>query len=152
MSDAIVFADASPRLGLPMLFAGQAQKEFFVNEAHALIDALLHGAIEGEAASPPAAPADGQAWLVGEAAAGAWSGQAGRIAARQGGNWLFVTPRDGMRVLDRATGQELLFCGGWRRPTRPAAPAGGAVVDSEARVAITQLLAALCIAGIFPAG
>lgn len=131
--------------------AGQAQKEAFVNEAHALADMLLHCAIQGESAVPPASPADGETWLVGPAPSGAWSGQAGKLAGRQGGNWLFVSPRDGMRVLDLSTGQERRHNGEWRTPEIPAAPAGGAVVDSEARAAIAGIVAALQQAGIFAA-
>lgn len=149
MSDPMLFDTASPRFGLPLLFAGQAQKEAFVNEAHALTDALLHCAIEGVASAPPPAPANGANWLVGEAASGAWAGQEGRIACRQAGNWLFVTPRDGMRVLDRTTGQERRFSGIWRAPTSPVEPSGGSTVDAEARGAILELIAALREAGIF---
>ena len=152
MSDPIEFQDKTPRLGLPLLYAGQSQREVFVNEAHALIDALLHGAVEGLANDPPPAPADGLNWLVASAPTGAWSGRTGAIAVRQGGNWLFVPPRDGMRLLDRSTGQALVHAGGWRKPARPPAPAGGGVVDAEARVAISQLISVLCDAGIIPSG
>ncbi|MBU6267591.1 MAG: DUF2793 domain-containing protein [Sphingomonadales bacterium] len=129
--------------------AGQAQKEFYVNEAHVLVDALLHCVVEGVATVPPAAPIDGTAWLVGATPTGAWAGQAGKIAARQAGNWLFILPRDGLRVMDRSTGQDTRYLGGWQRPTRPGLPSGGATIDNEARVAISQLVSALSIAGIF---
>ena len=150
MSVPLTFDIASPRFSLPLLFAGQAQKEVFVNEALAITDALLHCAIEGEADAPPGSPSDGDAWLVGLAPNGPWTGQEGRIACWQAGNWLFVQPRDGMRVLDRSSGQEIRFHGIWRRPSVPLEPSGGSVVDSEARAAIQQLIAALRLTGIFP--
>lgn len=152
MSDPFLFDAVSPRYGLPLLFAGQAQKEAFVNEAHALADALLHCAIEGEAAFPPATPADGEAWLVGAGASGAWLGQEGKLACRQAGNWLFVAPRDGMRLLDRSTGQDRRFLGGWQIAEEILEPTGGTLVDVEARAAISQLVVALKIAGIIPDG
>ena len=130
---------------------GQTQKEGFVNESLARLDALLHLAIESEQASPPSTPADGQAWLVASSASGDWSGQAGKIAARQAGNWLFAVPRDGLRLLNRSTGQEMRYAAGWKVATRPAAPSGGTVVDAEARSAISAIISALSVAGIVPA-
>ena len=150
MTDPISFTSTTPRYGLPLLFAGQSQKEFYVNEAHALTDALLHAACEGEAANPPATPAEGETWLVAAAATGDWAGADGQIAARQSGNWLFAAPRDGMRMFDRSTGQMLLYRGGWQRPAAPAAPAGGTTVDTEARAALADLIAALASAGVLP--
>lgn len=150
MTDPIQFTSATPRFALPLLFSGQAQKEFYVNEAHALTDALLHAACQGEAAAPPATPEEGEAWLVASGATGEWAGADGRLASRQAGNWLFTAPSDGMRVFDRSTGQLLLYRGGWQRPTPPAATSGGAVVDTEARAAIAELVTALSEAGIFP--
>ena len=113
---------------------------------------LLHCAIEGESATPPATPAAGDTWLVGAAPGGAWTGQGGKLAGWQGGNWLFVEPRDGMRVLDLATGQDRRYAGGWHAPETPAAPSGGAFVDTEARAAIVGIVAALQQAGIFAEG
>ncbi len=151
MTDPILFPMASPRFGLPLISVGQAQKEVFVNEAHALLDALLHCAIEGTASSPPGSPVDGTSWRIGPSATGEWTGRDGQLACRQGGNWLFAVPRDGTRVLDRSTGQHLTYFSTWRSPAAPAEPTGGTVVDSQARTAVAQLTAILRQAGILPA-
>ena len=150
MSDPLVFDTASPRFSLPLLFSGQTQKEAFVNEAHALTDALLHCAIEGLASTPPVLPVNGENWLVDVSPTGAWSGQAGKIACRQAGNWLFVSPIDGMRVLDKSNGQAKLYRGSWQSPAAPAAPSGGSTIDVQARAAIDDLIAALQLSGILP--
>jgi hypothetical protein len=131
------------------MLSGQAQKEFYVNEAHALADALLHAACEGEASAPPANPVEGQAWLVGAGATGAWAGADGKLASYQSGNWLFVVPNDGIRVFDRSTGQTVIYRGGWQRPPTPAAPSGGTTIDTEARAAVAALVDALTQAGVF---
>lgn len=143
-----LFDSRTPRLELPLLFAGQSQKEGFVNELAARIDAILHGAIEAELAAPPATPLDGQCWLVAASATGEWLGQSGKLAARQAGNWLFVTPRDGMKLLSRANGQEIRYNNGWKAAFRPAAVIGGTTIDAEARAAISTLMTVLTTAGI----
>ena len=152
MSDPITFDSTSPRFALPLLFAGQAQKEAFVNEAPARLDGLLHCAIEGTSATPPSSPVDGTAWLIGDSATGAWSGQSGRLALRQSGQWLFIVPSDGMRLLNKATGQDWRRVGSaWSAPALPAAPSGGTTVDAEARSALAALMTALRQAGVFSA-
>jgi hypothetical protein len=141
----------TPRHDLPLLFAGQAQKESFVNELAARVDALLHLAIESEATVPPPTPAEGRSWLIAASPTGAWAGQAGKIAAWEAGNWLFLQPIDGMRLLNKATGQEIRFQAGWLAPAKPALPSGGTTIDAEARTAIGSVIAALVSAGIVPA-
>lgn len=151
MSDPLTFDTATPRHALPLLFPGQAQKEFYVNEAHALLDALLHCVVEDERASPPPDPADGTCWLVGAAPTGVWAGHAGKLACRQLGNWLFAAPCNGLSLLNRATGQIIRYDEGWIAPAAPPVPSGGATVDAELRAAFSALLGALAAAGIFAA-
>lgn len=151
MPDPLEFPSTTPRHELPLLFARQAQKEAFVNAALSRCDALLHPAIEGETAAPPPDPAEGECWLVAAGAAGDFAGREGQIASRQTGQWVFAVPRDGMRVLDRSTGQHVLRSGHWRREQPVAGPSGGMTVDQEARTAIGELIAALSRTGILPA-
>lgn len=147
-----IFDSRSPRYELPYLFAGQAQKEGFVNEAFARIDALLHMAVEAAASSPPASPVEGTSWLIGADATGDWSGREGQIATATGNSWLFFEPRPGMRVLNRATGQDMRFVNGWQSPSPPSPPVGGATVDAESRQAIGAIIAVLAQAGLLASG
>jgi len=149
MTDPISFSTTSPRFALPMLFAGQSQKELTLNEALLCADILLHPAIEAVAATPPVTPVPGQCWLVGSGATGAFAGQTDRIAAWSEGGWRFVTPREGMRAYDLAAGAHRLYVGGtWVLIAAPVSPAGGTVVDSEARTAITAIISALRGSGV----
>ena len=150
MSNPIEFNSATPRIALPLLFAGQAQKEFFVNEALSRIDGLLNTSIEGEAGAPPAAASEGEAWLVNASPTGEWAGHGGELALRQSGNWLFALPSEGMVVFDKSSRQSIRFDGIWRKASAVASPQSGTTVDTEARAAIAGLIAALVETGILP--
>lgn len=161
--------DATPRLALPLLAAGQAQKELYHNEALATLDALVQpvAATFGDPA-PPAAPGVGQSWIVGTAPTGDWSGHPDAVASWTDGGWRFATPIEGMWVWVSAAGLWAHRAGGaWSLGTLPAsalviggqqvvgarggaivAPAGGATVDGEARAAIAAVLAALRAHGL----
>lgn len=161
--------DTTLRWKLPLLFAGQAQKEVFHNEALGQVDVLLHGIAESaQAAMPPAAAQPGQCWIVASPAGDAWTGQGGNIAWLSEGGWRFITPCQGISLDVRDLGYRLTFDGEeWRadrqRPDgyyvggqkvvghrRPgiAAAAGGNVVDIEARTIIDSMLAALRTHGL----
>lgn len=162
-------SEESARYRLPLLVPGQAQKEHFHNEALVRIDALLGAAVEeGPRADPPAAPAEGQAWIVGEGASGVWTGRTNSLAASTAGGWRFVTPVEGMRVWNRAAGYDMAWNGtGWtagevrgsklvvagqqvvgeRLPAVPS-PSGGTIIDDEARQAINAIIATLMSHGL----
>jgi len=126
----------------------QAQKEMTVNEAFALIDALLHAVVEGMASDPPAAPVDGECWLVDSQPTGEWANQAGQIACRQADSWLFVSPTTGMVVFDKSAAQSIRYDGDWTSAAAVTVPTGGSMVDAEARSAIGEIVGALQAAGI----
>ena len=148
MSDPIVFDSATPRLALPLLFAGQAQKEFTVNEALLRADLALHCTIEGEQAAPPASPVAGQAWLVAAGPTGTFAGHAAAIAGFTANGWRFIAARAGLRVYDRSAGCFRHFTDSWQRGVVPATPTGGTTIDQEARTAIGNLISKLVNAGI----
>lgn len=150
MTQPIAFETLSARHALPLLVAAQAQKEFFVNEAFARIDALLHPVVQGELGEPPGSPLAGDSWVVASPASGSWQGHEDRLATWDGSQWTFCSPSEGMHVFDRSNGQRLAYSAGWRRPARPPVPAGGAVVDAEARAAIGAIVDMLATLAIIP--
>lgn len=156
--------EATERLSLPMLVAGQSQKEIFHNEALQLLDILVAAAVEeAEQNDPPASPTAGTCYLVGASPTGEWSQFAHHVAAFTSSGWRFIPPRPGMVLFVRATGTfathgsaawdigtlkgtRLVLDGTQVAGPQAAAidnPAGGTVVDAEARSAVEQILAAL---------
>lgn len=135
----------SPRLSLPLLAAGQAQKEVTHNEALTLLDLLFQPVIESAAlASPPPDPQPGCIWLVAASASGAWNGQSGRLAAMTEGGWRFVAPFEGLLLWNKDVAQQHHYHDGqWIVPNNIAEPVGGAVVDVEARATLANIAALL---------
>ena len=150
MTQPVTFDTTTARHSLAMLAAGQAQREFFVNEAFARIDALLHPVIEGEADSPPPEPVPGQCWLVASAATDDWQGRDGSLASWDGNQWTYCTPVDGMHVFDRSRNCRISYLAGWTLAARPDLPAGGSIIDIEARAAIAAIIDMLATLAIFP--
>lgn len=162
-------SDTSSRFALPYIQPGQAQKEVFHNEALTIMDALLHPAAQSAGDNaPPASPAAGQCWIVGNSPTGAWAGHGGAVATWSEGGWRFIAPLPGMLVwlIDEqlwarreASGwivgdmpvQSVSVAGtqvlGAQRPAI-ANPGGGATVDTEARAALASLLSAMRAHGL----
>jgi len=157
------------RLGLPLLAAGQTQKELVHNEALSLIDVAVQASVESADLSQPAeAPLVGQCWIVAPAGTGAWIGRDGDLAAWTDAGWIFLPPAPGWRVWVEDRGHMLRFDGAaWRdAPVRAdgyyvdgtrvvaqrqagiADPIGGAIQDGEARAALATVLAVLRAHGL----
>lgn len=161
--------ETTPRFGLPLLAAGQAQKEIDHNEALTMLEALVQPVVQtlGDNA-PPASPVAGQSWIVGTAPTGAWAGQAGAVAVWTAGGWRFVAPREGLWLwvaglglwarrtattwLAGALPASSLVVNGVQvvgaRGAAVADPTGGTAPDANARAAISQILAALRAHGL----
>lgn len=157
------------RLGLPLLSAGQAQKEITHNEALVIIDALLHGCCPSSPSDmPPAQPELGLSYLCGPSPTGAWSGHAKAVAHWSESGWRFTAPVEGQCLYDRANGRTWKYAAGqWElgilraselrvgstkvvgsQQSAIANPVGGGAGDVEARAAVNQILAALRAHGL----
>jgi hypothetical protein len=136
------------------------------------LDIVACAAVEdGPRNDPPAQPAIGAAYLVGSSPTGAWSGQADCLAGWTSGGWRFVTPTAGLTALVKSSGLTACCNGSaWElglvrgaaflvadqqvvgaRAAAIAAPTGGATVDSQARLAVSGILAALRSHGLIDA-
>jgi len=162
--------EMTPRLGLPLLVAGQIQKEIYHNEALALVDLLLAASVEAvPVSSPPPSPTIGTLYrIAATGASGAFAGQDGKLAGWSEGGWRFIAPVEGMRLIERGSGLELAFRdGAWTsgslraneveiggqkvlgaRQAPVANPTGGTVIDVQSRLALSQALAALRAHGL----
>ncbi len=163
----------TPRWMLPMLAAGQAQKELTHNEALSLLDLIVQPCVEAVGVNaPPASPLPGQAWIVGDRPDDIWTGRAGMMAGWTEGGWRFLVPRVGLSVWSRADDCRCEWDGNQWRLGRVAArslviegkkvvgaqrpgialPSAGQVIDSEARLALNAIIGALRDHGLVAAG
>jgi hypothetical protein len=159
--------DHTPRLALPYLHVAQAQKEVTHNEALQRLDICVQCVVEDMRDAPPVSPAEGGCWLVSPSPVAEWSNQAGAIAQWTLGGWRFFHPFDGFQIWQRSTGLMLRHNGGnWSgdiaaaslriggqqvvgpRGPRISEPSGGAVVDTECRARLVELIAALQTHGL----
>ena len=149
MQPPVSFPSTTPRLSLPLLFAGQAQKEFFLNQAFSVIDAQASGTCLASLSTPPADPVEGACYRITAPASEEWTGHEDQLALRIAQSWHYIEPADGMRVFDRTAGVLLVFGTQWRSAEAPALPQAGSTIDTEARETIASLIEELRKIGIF---
>jgi Protein of unknown function (DUF2793) len=116
----------------------------------------------------PAKPIDGQCWIIGAGASGAWAGKDNCVALWCEGGWRFIAPQPGMLAWSKIASLWIYWTGtiwsagelpaaeiriggvkvvGARQP-HPPSPSGGTVIDQEARAAIAAITAALMSHGL----
>ncbi|MEK6636723.1 MAG: DUF2793 domain-containing protein [Pseudomonadota bacterium] len=161
--------DTTDRLALALIAPGQAQKEMTHNEALARLDIMVQPVVEAVAPlTVPANPVLGECWIVGVGANGAWLGHDGALAAWTAGGWRFVAPFEGMAawsiadamiairrgtdwIIGQVNAQQIRINNLPVLTARQAAitnPAAGTIIDSESRMTIDAILAALRTHGL----
>lgn len=103
-------------LALPFIDAAQAQKHVTHNEALQRLDALVQlCVIARNQTAPPASPGEGDRYLVGAGATGAFAGKTLQIATWLAGGWIFLVPKAGWSAYVAAEQSLLVHDGaGWR--------------------------------------
>ncbi len=103
---------ATTRLALPYLAPAQAQKHVTVNEALRRLDPLVQISAKtfGDLA-PPSSPADGDVYIPGSGAGGAWAGWDFNLAYYVDGGWLKITPRAGWLAFVESDGRHMTYVG-----------------------------------------
>ncbi len=135
----------TPRLSLPLLAAGQAQKHVTHNDALIRLDGLIHLTVDSRTqTAPPASPTEFSAYIVPAGGTGAFAGRTDQVALFEDGGWSFLVPRPGWQawVIDEEehdlwTGTE------WRRAS-PLSSLGAerwgvnATADTTNRLAVSS--------------
>ncbi|NDE90865.1 MAG: DUF2793 domain-containing protein [Alphaproteobacteria bacterium] len=115
----------TPRLLMPYLVAGQAQKEITHNDALNDVDALAQiSVINRTTATPPSSPVEGDSYLIATSASGAWAGNANAVATYYSG-WRIKTPKAGWLAYVQAEAAFYFFDGSAWNICKTVAPAHG---------------------------
>ena len=135
----------TPRLALPLLAAGQAQKHVTHNDALTRLDALIHLVVDSRSqAAPPVVPTELSAYIVPAGATGAFAGHGDEVALFEDGGWTFLTPRTGWQAWVTDEAEHHLWTGSeWRRAA-PLSSLGAerwgvnATADATNRLAVSS--------------
>lgn len=116
---------ASPNLGLPFMVVGQFNKEITYNELVTMLDVFCQGRVLSDAiATPPASPANGDAYIVAASGTGVWTNMEDWIAIwyTDYGQWLLLEPKYGWEFFVLSEDQTYWFTdtsAGWAAGRRP---------------------------------
>ena len=102
----------SANLSLPYIQPSQAQKHVTHNDGIRRLDALVQLSVQSASDTvPPAAPTDGQRFIVPVAATGDWAGQSGNVAAFEENAWAFYSAQNGWLSWVEDVAKQFVFDG-----------------------------------------
>lgn len=141
---------ATPRLDLPLLAAGQAQKHVTHNDALIRLDALVHLAVASRTETfPPAVPVETSAYIVPADGTGVFAGHEDEVAIFEDGGWSFLEPRPGWQAWVADEAEEQVWTGAvWRRAS-PISSEGAELWGVNATADATNRLAVASPASLF---
>lgn len=140
----------TPRLLLPLLAAGQAQKHVTHNDALMRLDGLIHLTVDSRTqAAPPASPTALSAYIVPAGGTGAFAGRTDQVALFEDGGWTFLVPRAGWQAWVSDEAEHNLWTGTeWRRDS-PLSSLGAERWGVNATADTTNRLAVSAEASLF---
>lgn len=119
-------SQTSARFNLPYIMPGQAQKHVTHNEAVRALDALLHISVLSRAVdSPPAAPSEGNSYLISRVPTGVFEGYAQSLAYFIDSAWMIYPPVQGLIV----NVEDEAICLIWRGSEWTELGTGDGIVD-----------------------
>jgi hypothetical protein len=135
----------TPRLTLPLLAAGQAQKHVTHNDALTRLDALVHLAAQSRGqTTPPSSPGELAAYIIPVGGTGVFAGRADQLAIFEDGGWTFLSPRAGWQAWIEDEAEHHVWTGAeWRR-SQPESSLGASLwgvntaADTTNRLAVSS--------------
>ncbi|PCJ23196.1 MAG: hypothetical protein COA94_08480 [Rickettsiales bacterium] len=107
----------TPRLNLPLIHSGQAQKEITHNEALSMLDVLINPVVQDIGIIHPPDAQEGQIFIVGTEAQEEFKEHQNKLAQRIGQGWRFVTPSKWLEATLDSDGSKHRFNGEYWAPS-----------------------------------
>ncbi|MGX1786700.1 DUF2793 domain-containing protein [Bosea sp. NPDC055332] len=140
----------TPRLGLPLLAAGQAQKHVTHNDALMRLDMLVHLVVASRTQTvPPASPAETAAYIVPAGGTGVFVGHTGHLAIFEDGAWSFLPPRAGWQAWVTDEVEQHVWTGTQWRRSQPESSLGAELWGVNTTADTTNRLAVSADASLF---
>jgi hypothetical protein len=140
----------TPRLALPLLAAGQAQKHVTHNDALMRLDALVHLVVASRTQTvPPTTPGETSAYIVPAGGTGLFAGHQDDLAIFEDGAWSFLEPRAGWQAWVTDEAEHHVWTGTQWRRSQPVSSLGAELWGVNMPADATNRLAIAADASLF---